>query len=520
LYELPILATLDHASLLRWLVPVSHRNNVDPTESKDSGIKYVAGATRRSLDLEALVLFLLTLAAWWPSISKYHLLADDWVYIRALQTKGFLGFWTSYAAEFGPWRIVGHTIAFGLGASGGYVPALAFLLLHWVNACLLRRILALGGVDRQWALIWAGLFAAIPFGAQAGLWASAITYVMAFTFFLLLCLVLFDTGKVSLASGNRAWLALGLSLLSLYSNECLMFSIAAIALVKMLSPSTPRRLAISVAGVAPIAAIALFAAGQLVYGQRAPNGIHLRALISPFVNQWSALHFFRVWTWSGLLTYVEPPTLALFVIGSFIAAYFLWLAAAQPNKKADQEDHKPILSPRELALTVAFSLVSSGTIYALGGGYSLDSRKRYVIWGFIIAQLAALQRFPGVPSGRRFKAVAVGAVAACSMTSCIWSRLWEVNALRQEKIEQFASMSNAGQRKTEVHLTSSPPFDVPAAAEIFPEGGDIQIQPFHKADSSEPIEEFVTIHMVWSHGRWRLNPAPVVNAARGRAAVQ
>jgi hypothetical protein len=118
-------------------------------------------------------------------------------------------------------------------------------------------------------------------------------------------------------------------------------------------------------------------------------------VLSPIFYQYSNLEVFDVWLISPLRQYGFSliPTYALIVAALLVLAVIPLIWAILPRVAALQATRTAAsrgVLPGRFALYSLVLLLSAAAVYALGGGYSLEARKRYLIVVNVILMIGAL----------------------------------------------------------------------------------------------------------------------------------
>lgn len=420
--------------------------------------------------LAAVFLLAATLLIWLPAIHPYVPLADDYGYSSRLSTDGSWGFLKSYFREEGVWRVVGHFVTTHLATTGGLLPHLAFLLVHWGSGFILYLLLNRLLSDRWLSILWALIFLSSPFGIEAGLWASAMTYVLSFFLFMVLLLTLYviqPRGAMSLNLGIS--IVACTALLTLLCNEALLFPVilSGIPLAFQYGPKWRLRWrgyrGRALTGIIPAAAALVFLVLHSFLGasSRMPK-IRIRSIFSSVLYQSYGAKMMKVlWT---------PDTyhLPIFQLSNLHYLSILLLAVALLAAGSVIRSDSDLGKNRDISVWVpvwiAIGLFSCGSIYALAGGYSPDSRKKYAFVAFFVALGATL--LSHLSSRAALRSTLAFTVVLFAATVWIWCGIWNLAADRDRVIEQALDSVRQSGRAFLVTLQSTPRLDVPWAENV------------------------------------------------------
>jgi hypothetical protein len=337
------------------------------------------------------VLVLISLSAYAPMLESYQLVEDDyWTFAKTA---------IEWFETWGIWRIAGLQLARSLVAIHAY--GIAIILWHALNGYLFYLVARSMFGCQSFAFFLSIVITAFPWGYQSIIWATALPFVGASTalwaiIYVLLTFELEQTRCYPLAAGIA-----GLSLLGLMFNEAIFFSLCAAGIIIWARPGLIRRgkAAAIVVSAAPLVGALAWAAIYEVTKPEEPikavGVINIRSVFSAIYYQYSNLEVFEVLTHRPLREYaistIQPVLLGVALV-SLAASLVLitliarrWLTYESEAKFATREVMRP------LAQMVCMLLLLFGAtgIYALGGGYSLDSHKRYVIVPLLVMTAAA-----------------------------------------------------------------------------------------------------------------------------------
>ena len=343
-----------------------------------------SSSTGPSWLFEYLVVACFGVVAWWPLLLERPPVADDY-FNGSLFTHGLVDYWRHY----GIWRIAGHAPPFLVGPKADRCLAFAtHLCVTLLLLSVLRKLVA----SRPIALATASVFAALPFGFQALTWNSALSFALSTAFCLgaLLCVL---RPIDDLRTGFRAGLFSGLlAFASLSSNEATLLVIpwvAALPIILSLSQRGGAARCVTAALVLAAEAgwIALHLATKTEAFHKNPS-FHTPALVSGLFHQVEQLTYFVK------LAHLSP-WLSPFAWVSAGLAIVLALIARGKLASVEASRSNPLKH-----FYMALLPIAAVAIYAIGGGFSTDSRKAYVLWPFLLLMAAHFLSATGVKAQR------------------------------------------------------------------------------------------------------------------------
>jgi len=373
------------------------------------------------------------LAAWFPICRPYLRVADDFHFADWLQSKGV----PIYFHEDGVWRILGHELIHGAALAHPLLPGILALATHGIAATLLMLALRRMLSSESLALLLALIFAVYPWADEALMWASAYTYVLATTFFLAgLCLLL------RVFPLKNAWavpLCILCTVLSLLSHEALFFAqLVAGALPLVRERDAPLRERLTLAG-APVAGCGIWMILYRTFPGRMPAEhvvLNPRTILSGIFYQYTNLDIFEPWLRAGtrdLLFFAWSPW--QFAAGALlITAVALYGRRALAGLRAET-GREASAGNLMLGYLVAL-LLATVAIYAVGGGFSLDSRKKYAIIPVLLMGVGCgIERI--APKVRVKSWVILAVVLSGILTTWLQIALWRYEATRLDLLIGF-----------------------------------------------------------------------------------
>lgn len=379
-----------------------------------------------------LLVFVVSLAANSALLGPYYFHTDDYYQFDKTIEQWF--------AARGIWRLVGTLFPSWLVAHGIY--GITAISAHAIGGYFFFLVAqrALGSVI--YALFLTMMMMAFPWGYQALVWASAASYALASCLFwaIVWALLSFHT------HGRQAYaLAAGLvvaSFLGLLVHEALFFALCAAGLVVFTRPDAWRHWrSAAVVSIAPLIGALLWG---LIYELTKPEvpvfsvgHINLPSALSSLFYQYRSLGVFEVWTNESLRSHTlstMEPTAVILTLLALCAVPLLVGATLRgshiSNQEAEHEAKHRDVNPIAFLICMIVLCVGAGSIYALAGGYSLDSRKRYIIMPLLIMTAGTVMWLTGslqrprsfAPRGSSVALSAicvVGCVTSLSLTS-LW----------------------------------------------------------------------------------------------------
>lgn len=402
-----------------------------------------------------LILLLLAAGAYGSIVYGYRWAADDVVVVQSLGDPSS----AFHFQQQGLWRAASMPLmAMGL-AGGPSIYLLAILLLHVLNGLLLFRILAQLKVDTPWAMIAAGVFVVFP-GYHEGLaWISATGVVWSAGFFLLTLAVALGEPTATPGRLLRAGLLVASTVVGNLMHEQMLIAYLAlpVALIMWRPPSTPWSLAAALKATwwrfMPWLGCALYTAGYLstlhATTTKHPT-LSLRAAVSPVWHQVSNLMTFDVWThplWiesygRELLTPVGLVTALLLLAGASALGTLRGPTRPGGNATAGRK-------ALQAAAGWVVVITATAAIYALAGGYSNESRKRYVFVAVILMGAAHVLSTYGLRANRSIK---VGAAILCIVAGSTAAALTQARKEMLDAVAQFRIQLVAEAWMTPVHI--------------------------------------------------------------------
>ncbi len=382
------------------------------------------------------VLAAVTAIAWFPVIQPITPVAEDRLIFDFYADGYFQGL--ARALEWqGVWRIFGFSL---VGWAERFHPLglpLLAVMTHFANVCVFAAVSFRLLGDYRVGTGLALLLAALPVGYQVLAWAVCFPFALASLFFWVQLYVTIRYCDQRALQKPLFPIVAGLTLIGALSNECLLGASLAtgswlwlrnkpFALSNLLG-----NMRTYYAGWAPFLGAAVYVAGYYAfradYVMKTPGAFNPRSLLSAYYHTLSAAAVFGAWT-SPLLRDLgfEAWDRAMAIR---LAALVLVLAAliAYGAKRIRFPETEPRDLARAASTTVCL-LLGASFIYAVGGGFSPESRKLYPI-SYLIALAAGLL---WVASPRRCSLrIPVALALMCFVPTCwLMAGIWRFEATR------------------------------------------------------------------------------------------
>lgn len=345
--------------------------------------------------LVALLLVLISLAALSPMLAPYQMVADDYPHFSKT-----VSMWIE---SWGIWRIAGMQLVrwlVSVHVYGGVV-----IVLHAINGFLFYLVMRRAFGSLTYALFFTVIVIAFPWGYADIIWAASSCFAFANAFLWLVIYLLLTFEPHPTRSYYVAAATTALSFLGLLFNEAIFFCLCAGGIIVWARQGVVRyawRSSIAVS-LAPLIGAALWAALYEATKPPVPfkaiGAINLRSILSGIYYQYANLEVFDVWINNPLREYVQStilPAFATLSVVVIIAIALLIKKILLADRKIGAQNKNAAegvgMSPAVFLVCMLVLLLGATGIYALAGGYSLDSRKRYIIVPLLVAVAAAGSR--------------------------------------------------------------------------------------------------------------------------------
>jgi len=364
--------------------------------------------------------------------------ADDFHFAGWLLSGG-LGI---YFRADGIWRMIGHELGNGATLVNPVLQGILALCTHCVGSLLLfaalRRIL----VSEFLPLVLALVFAIFPWGATVMTFASGYTYLLGTTLFLAaLCVLL---GVFHLNGSAAVGVCIAFSALSLFAHEALFFALLISGGFVLLREDTSGRNQRLALAAAPVVGCFIWWSLYKAFPGRMPTEhikLNPRTLLSGIYYQYTNFWIFEPWKGPGSRDLIFFDW-AWWQFGLCAVLFCAAGFALQPVLISSRPEPRPRSLDNRMLHFLLLLLVAAVAIYAIGGGYSLDSRKKYPIVP-VVLMLAGygIDRFLIKRDPRaRSRAIGVAAILLVGIaTTWLQIGLWRYEAVRLDLLVNFLS---------------------------------------------------------------------------------
>lgn len=393
-------------------------------------------STRARAGNPRLFLLVATLAAWFPICRHYFRMGDDFHFAGWLLSGGI----PLYFHEYGVWRILGHETGCLAAFANPLLPGLLAIVTHTIAALLFLAALRQLLVSKPLALLLALIFAVFPWGDTALMWASEYTYLLSTTLYLaVVCLLL---RAFPLRNSVAVPLCALLAAMSLLSHEALFFAmLISGGFVLFREHEHPIYQRLSLAAAPAIGCFIWWLLYKIFPGRIPPEHIklNLRTLLSGIYYQYTNLWVFQPWASRGTrsLLFFDWSSWQFATAVILLCALIFFIYRILPPSAAN-----PVQATRDnrMICFLLMLLVATVAIYAIGGGFSLDSRKKYPIIPVLLMTIGyGIERFrpESIPS-LRINRSAIATITLCGIaTTWLQIALWRYEATRLDLLVDF-----------------------------------------------------------------------------------
>jgi hypothetical protein len=381
-----------------------------------------------------------TLLAWFPLVQPIVPVAEDRL-ILDFYADGYLNGLLRSLEWQGVWRILGFSL---VGFAANLHPlALPFLaaVTHFANVwCFAVTCFRLIG-DVGVVMSLAAILAVLPIGYQALAWGVCYPFVLA-------SLIFWIQLYVTIRYGDRLELrkplflfSAGLTLVGALSNECMLAaSLTTSSWLWLREKPYSFRSIISnmrtyYVGWAPYVGGGLYVLGYYAflpgYVMKSPGVFNPRSLLSAYYHAVSATGVFGAWA-SPLLRDLgfeswNPGTSSTMAVLLLV----LLLLSVYGAKYVRISDSEPRQSLR-VVFTTGVLLFGASFIYAVGGGFSPESRKLYPICYLIALAIGLVLVF--VRRRRLWLVISIIVLVCCVPTCWLLTGVWQFEAARSSAL--------------------------------------------------------------------------------------
>lgn len=421
--------------------------------------------------LAATCIILLCLLAWLPVLFQdYVLVFDDYLFFDLVKDNGFIGSLIKIFQIHGLWRLLGFVLGPFSLINGFYY--LLLIISHILVCLILYSILRKLFNDLDISLWLTSLAAVYPVYYQIMVWNIVYDRLFATLFFLINSLILIvsaksDSSKREIYFFISAYLA---TFLSLLGNECLFFALIASSAFVWLIParielnSFQEKLIKKYSGWAPVLGCLSFGILYKLFepdqALKTISSISPETILSAYYYQKNQLQYtleawfseetvnliFYSWTLDNFITIIIISLLSIFVLLAFSREQGIKVY----NYKENSENRSKQKKYRILLITILL-LVGGSSIYVLGGGYSLDSRKVYPLFPIITLFLGWILKyfnpvfnliFYNRITVRLFNFLVISLATLFITTAWLVTGIWHYEAQRYDSLLEFITRND------------------------------------------------------------------------------
>jgi hypothetical protein len=391
-----------------------------------------------------------TFLAWIPLIGRSLPVADDFAIMRRVAHGGLPG----YLHSLGLWRPLGHYLPIWLFLQNPSYHPVVVLLTHLLATILLFHVCQslFGGI--RLPLLAALVFAMFPFGYEAQTWIITYNYVIVVPFFLANLLLLTRHKELNWPISGLFVISSALAVLTALSNECLFFaSILSGFFALIEAPTGTVRVRTLVGGkgfltLAPLTGCLVWLAMYYAFlGRDIPKHIthiHAQSILSVYYRQYSLLDVFMPWLNSVTrhFLFFGWSTITVAAVTTFLIL-FLSALGRLSMRTEDTLRFREASSYKLLAILAL--LVGASLIYAVGGGFSLDSRKKYPLIPLLLLLgcwiWRSMFRKRQVPAPTFLACAAIMCITA-AMTTWLVVGIWKYETARYNALAEFIAKND------------------------------------------------------------------------------
>jgi hypothetical protein len=416
--------------------------------------------------LAALPYLLLTVAillAWFPAVRNYTAVADDYLDLTILKDG-----WAGWYRIWGIWRIWGIPLSTWAVKTHPLAPGLLVLGAHLAAVYCFYRVCVLLFKDSWLSLVLALLMGIFPWGYEALLWSAAQFPVLAHPLFWANLIVLLSYSRREREQQKLAFaLSFLLTALCSLGSDYLIFSSMVSGIIvwlpegKLSWSAIKRRMISHYSGWAPLlASLSYIVVWKLVSENavrdyKAPS-LNLRSILSTYYYQYTNAWIFQPW--------FNPVTRRLIFFSwgwpQIVAAAFLLLALFTlliiVFSKTALNEANVWRSKENILPYIILLLLGASLVYAMSGGFSLDSRKKYSLIPLILLLLGwAWRKLTLVPARASIRNVALLSLLIAAGVSTTWLGIgaWRYEVLRHAALVDYLK---AHAISGEIQLESQP----------------------------------------------------------------
>ena len=388
-----------------------------------------------------------TFLAWIPLMGRSLPVADDFFFMRLIGHGGLPG----YIHWLGFWRPLGQYLPFWLFLKNSSYHPIPVLLTHLLATILLFHVCQplFGGI--RLPLLAALVFAMFPFGYEAQTLIVNYNYVIPVPFFLANILLLARHEELDWPISVLFFISSALAILTALGHECLFFASIFSGLFALIeAPTGAVRVRRLLGGkgfltLAPLTGCVVWLAMYYAFpGKVTPEHIHItkihpQSILAVYYRQYSLLDVFIPWLSSVTRHFVFAGWSTITVAAVTICLILFLSGLGRLSKRAEYSLGFREATSYKLVAILAL-LLGASLIYALAGGFSLDSRKKYPLVPLLL--LLGCWTFRSVFKKRQVPApafLACGAIIciAGAMTTWLVVGIWKYETARYNALAEF-----------------------------------------------------------------------------------
>ena len=401
--------------------------------------------------LVALGLFFAVTAVWWPALLPRLWVADD-ISVGGLAVQGV----ASYVDIFWLWRFIGHCTPFILEQINPWLPGFVVVSFLWLGCLLLYKIGVLAFQKKVPAFLVALAFATLPMNFEALMWNACFTYVGSSVGALAIVCLTFHLPLMDQSRKIASLLLLvPLTVVTLFCHEAAFFILSSAPILAFAlhwgragwkqRPSkklvTTSAISTAVIFFSQVVWAILYYSTKSQYYQKNIK-FNPETLLGGLFHQWKSLHYFEIPFVKDFWSLPFAPVAPL-LAGLAVSAVLIGIGIRSQRISEGKEVLKPERGNTLWLLPCLFFLMYEAgiMIYALGGGFSMDSRRQMILWPSLLLLAGSMGcilrsklrcQFPGAT-----KVVSM-AVAVVIITNAVSSSLlalfWRKHAADYHKL--------------------------------------------------------------------------------------
>lgn len=440
------------------LIPERTALDVGAEAEEESKLKRRAAAA-----LPYLLLTVAILLAWFPAIRNYTAVADDYLDLTILKDG-----WAGWYRVWGIWRIWGIPLSTWAVKTHPLAPGLLVLGAHLLAVYCFYKVCVMLLKDVWLSLVLALLMGIFPWGYEALLWSAAQFPVLAHPLFWANLIVLLNYARKEREQQKLAFaLSFLLTALCSLGSDYLIFSSMVSGVIvwmpegKLSWSAIKRRMLSHYSGWAPLlASLSYIVVWKLVSENavkdyKAPS-LNLRSILSTYYYQYTNAWIFQPW--------FNPATRRLIFFSwgwpQIVAAVLLLLALTAlliiVFSKSTLNEATIWRSRENILPCIILLLLGGSLVYAMSGGFSLDSRKKYSLIPLILLLLGwCWRKLTVVPARASFRSAALLSLLIIAGVSTTWLGIgtWRYEVARHAALVDYLK---AQRISGEIQLESHP----------------------------------------------------------------